>query len=787
MQLKWSRLHLRFDGTWRESDDCFGELSLRLLGQEIRGARTTDPKSKVDPATPHLTDFVWTRNEAAPQGSDGNAAAALKALLGQWKVVRVEQGPDEPSPGRASQRCFGDSERIDRFIFQNDHLETFSLRNGGNTTNFYGFQIHDGTTPMAIDFFADSLRLFTIARKDDVSANTVDIPPSGLGIFEIKGDRLKLYVRRTGMKSLSRPTNLANKPAGSDLCFVLERYRPPEDEIAVRGSWDVVRETDDGKVVSQQSGFHRICWFYENNVIDLNNVDPLQNIIGGRYVMESGASQVRRITITPSPHHGRNIPGIYKFAGEQLHIAYRAEGPRPEKFESTPGSGVTLLVLARSKPRAANPSNVAMVVDVAESHGELSIAKLPAGVTIELVGASDTGIEWWRPDGSALKPRPNEFFVEYGVQVQPNPGVRHVFLARIDNGSTEPCGMTYEVEPRFTLSGPMSLQNRVAPNRDAKLSFAANVPETSRTVTVRIGVSCGPWEDVASKTYSSGEEQGGSRTKGGNLSRAVESKDAVVVATQDHLPADEVRVVAVRTDGQQVEAWLHFEWDGERDGRQLTATFSKLALKQIREIKLQHRPYQWVEFRNVAIQPREAKKVPGTVAPSIDASGLSHRVPFEVGATYLRDGDRITIDEVRGTADTIKVGNMYEIKGTYRLASHDKATIAAYVTVDAREKWVQDVPEQKTQSTTVERGEGKFALLFYMWAKGNPHISLYADGKAIASVYFGTGDSLLKHGYWEASPNPDAELRQRRAAVEAELEQRRAAIKAKAQAANNGY
>ena len=47
----------------------------------------------------------------------------------------------------------------------------------------------------------------------------------------------------------------------------------------------------------------------------------------------------------------------------------------------------------------------------------------------------------------------------------------------------------------------------------------------------------------------------------------------------------------------------------------------------------------------------------------IAPGGLSHRVAFDVGETYLRDGDRITIDEIHGTADTIKAGNVYEIKG----------------------------------------------------------------------------------------------------------------------------
>jgi len=40
IQLKWSRIERRFNGTWREGQDRFGELSIRLVNNELRGALT---------------------------------------------------------------------------------------------------------------------------------------------------------------------------------------------------------------------------------------------------------------------------------------------------------------------------------------------------------------------------------------------------------------------------------------------------------------------------------------------------------------------------------------------------------------------------------------------------------------------------------------------------------------------------------------------------------------------------------------------------------------------------
>jgi hypothetical protein len=160
----------------------------------------------------------------------------------------------------------------------------------------------------------------------------------------------------------------------------------------------------------------------------------------------------------------------------------------------------------------------------------------------------------------------------------------------------------------------------------------------------------------------------------------------------------------------------------------------------------------------------DAVKVPAT-PPAASASTLSRPVPFEVGATLFADGDRITIDEVHGTAETMKRNNVYEVKGTYRLASRDKASLYAGVTDDgsqtnglispgpvvvSRSPREQFIWQNDTSSSTIERGEGKFTLLLKMLQDGKPHVSFYPEqGDGFGHIYFGTGDSVLKKGWWE--------------------------------------
>jgi serine/threonine protein kinase len=87
IQLKWSRIERRFNGTWREEEDRFGELSVRLVNNEIRGALTTDAKSKINPATPRLADLTWIRAAAAQNRS---ADASVKLFATKNQVAQIE-------------------------------------------------------------------------------------------------------------------------------------------------------------------------------------------------------------------------------------------------------------------------------------------------------------------------------------------------------------------------------------------------------------------------------------------------------------------------------------------------------------------------------------------------------------------------------------------------------------------------------------------------------------------------------------------------------------------------
>lgn len=147
-------------------------------------------------------------------------------------------------------------------------------------------------------------------------------------------------------------------------------------------------------------------------------------------------------------------------------------------------------------------------------------------------------------------------------------------------------------------------------------------------------------------------------------------------------------------------------------------------------------------------------------------AGLPYVVKPGPGATsHAADaqGDSITIESVRGTADKLSTGNTYEVTGTYKLASADQALLAIWVTSgpmygSARPIKVRDdegrrymlVPMNPNdnhrplpdQNKVVSKGEGHFTLRFKLWGPGGPHVSVYpykngkAKGNSFLSAYF---------------------------------------------------
>ncbi|MEJ7592469.1 MAG: hypothetical protein WKF77_13035, partial [Planctomycetaceae bacterium] len=73
VELKWSRVERRFNGTWRKGINRSGKMSLRVVNNEIRGAWTTGKDAQNESDSPRLADLLWKRMAKTTNETGGPA------------------------------------------------------------------------------------------------------------------------------------------------------------------------------------------------------------------------------------------------------------------------------------------------------------------------------------------------------------------------------------------------------------------------------------------------------------------------------------------------------------------------------------------------------------------------------------------------------------------------------------------------------------------------------------------------------------------------------------------
>ncbi len=173
-----------------------------------------------------------------------------------------------------------------------------------------------------------------------------------------------------------RPKEFAVIPTSDIVLLELERYQPSADEKKLRFGlaadekppqqqtfWTLRELKVDGETIPMnvrgRSPNNAYLQFSEHgcdahrSVPEGNGRESVLIPYGSRfwqYVL-GAASQPKAITFRATPPMTLELQGIFKFEDDRLTIAYHKGAPRPEKFESAAGSGITLMVLQASALR----------------------------------------------------------------------------------------------------------------------------------------------------------------------------------------------------------------------------------------------------------------------------------------------------------------------------------------------------------------------------------------------------------------------------------------------------
>jgi hypothetical protein len=133
--------------------------------------------------------------------------------------------------------------------------------------------------------------------------------------------------------------------------------------------------------------------------------------------------------------------------------------------------------------------------------------------------------------------------------------------------------------------------------------------------------------------------------------------------------------------------------------------------------------------------------VNGSSAPRATA-GAAGLVPvsFELGRKTFRRGDSITITEVLASSPHLAPGDRVIVRGTYVLASEERAILSISLTTSQQTGPTRVSP---TQMMKVRQGEGDFEVSHQINHEGRLHLSLRPEtGSAFGDVYFGTAAQM---------------------------------------------
>lgn len=285
------------------------------------------------------------------------------------------------------------------------------------------------------------------------------------------------------------------------------------------------------------------------------------------------------------------------------------------------------------------------------------IAMLPEGVTVELVGVCEhpsEGKKWWQPDGSFMSNIPYET-TGGGVDVSQQGYAEYEFTARVAGSSDY--DMTWIVlnATKSTYTGhPLDENGERVSDLEA---YIANQPGDKDSTTVRIGIASGPWDMAMSiktlneATMSIDDIEVGFGTP--------YEKDGYSYIPVTYIKSDfenkAVRLFAVDKNGKERPTGC----TGSGGNKLSIKTYTlSLKLEDIDHFTFKARPYQWVNFKNVSLQP-----------------GVKTDVKVQAGSDEKKDYSSFVVEEGVGFGDII-VGD-FNCTGEFiksKLGQPDKET-----------------------------------------------------------------------------------------------------------------
>lgn len=131
-----------------------------------------------------------------------------------------------------------------------------------------------------------------------------------------------------------------------------------------------------------------------------------------------------------------------------------------------------------------------------------------------------------------------------------------------------------------------------------------------------------------------------------------------------------------------------------------------------------------------------------------DITNHQEFIEFVEGVNFFRQGDSITITQVKATSPELKSGDKVTVNGRYTLSSTPIASLSLYATDTKGPGKAKTFP---TQNKAINKGEGEFELSITLQYDGYLHVTFYSipAGKPFGGVYFGTAKQMEDIKEWK--------------------------------------
>jgi hypothetical protein len=239
--------------------------------------------------------------------------------------------------------------------------------------------------------------------------------------------------------------------------------------------------------------------------------------------------------------------------------------------------------------------------------------RLPGGATVELAGVAteySKQVKWW--DASGAPTEIPSFQGKTSMQAQPGKKTR-AFAIRIHGAGAAAAVVILGAGPSTSVNRP------VGPiSAGGMIEFPAN--DSSTLVTV--GVAVDAWEEIATfdrdfrgpvdidREMKDGQHYHLEVVSVEQLDKSEQhdGKFQVVFSHDPLLRPRALRAIAIIDDDKEI---TNDSTEGKLipRGLQQTLRFSNdVELKNIKQFRVESRPYQWVEFRDVSLEPGHATR-----------------------------------------------------------------------------------------------------------------------------------------------------------------------------------